>query len=71
MFFNLIEIENWQRWAQITFYQKRSNFRNKLFYSVEAQRNSAIVKREVVLSQSTTSAIKCTKHDTNSAFLQF
>ena len=74
-----------QRWAQITLCQKRSaectveffliseaqrNFRNELFDSVEAQRNSAPAERHfrTKLKRNLTSAIEISQLNANTAF---
>ena len=71
-------------WAQITLYQKRSAkcviqffliseaqryFRNELFDSVGAQRNSAIAERHfcIKLKRSLTYAIEISQHTANTA----
>ena len=48
----------------------RRNFRNELFDSVEAQRNSAIAERyfRIKLKRNLTSAIKISQHNANTAF---
>ena len=53
------------------FSEAKRTYHNKLLYLVKVQRNSAIAERDFHFkSKSTlTSAIKFTKHDANSAFL--
>ena len=50
--------------------EAQCNFRNELFYSVEAQRNSAIAKRHfrAKLKRNLTFAIKFSQHSANTAF---
>ena len=72
----------YQRWAQIPLHQKRDlifliseaqrNFRNELFDSVEAQRNSAIAEHFCTkLKRNLTFAIEISQHNANTAFLRF
>ena len=51
--------------------EAQRKFRNKLFDSIEAQRNSAIAKRcfRTKLKRNLTSAIKISQHNANTAFL--
>ena len=46
------------------------NFRNELFHSVEAQRDSAIAERHfrIKLKRNLTSAIEILQHNANTAF---
>ena len=50
--------------------RKMRNFRNELFDSVEAQRNSAIAERyfRTKLKRNLTSTIKISQHNANTAF---
>ena len=47
--------------------EAQRNFRNELFYSVEAQRNSAIAERHfrTELKRNVTSAIEISQHNAN------
>ena len=53
--------------------EAQRNFRNALFDSVEAKRNSAIAERHfrIKLRCNLTSAIEISQHNANTAFLQF
>ena len=50
--------------------EAQRNFRNELFDSVEAQRNSAIAERHfrTKLKRNPTSAIEISQHNANTAF---
>ena len=50
--------------------EAQRNFRNELFDSVEAQRNSAIAERHfrTKLKRNLTSAIEISQHNANTAF---
>ena len=50
--------------------EAQRNFRNELFDSVEAQRNSAIAERHfrIKLKRNPTSAIEISQHNANTAF---
>ena len=50
--------------------EAQRNFRNKLFNSVEAQRNSAIAERHscTKLKRNLTSATEISQHNANTAF---
>ena len=50
--------------------EAQRNFRNELFHSVEAQRNSAIAERlfRTKLKRNLTSSIEISEHNANTAF---
>ena len=57
----------------LLFSEAQRNFRDKLFDSVEAQRNFEIAERDfhTKLKRNLTSPVKFTKGNANSVFLQF
>ena len=52
--------------------EAQRNFRNELFDSVEAQRNSAIAERHfrIKLTRNLTSAIEISQHNANTTFFE-
>ena len=70
MIFSPVKAQRYVRKLIFVISEAQCNFRNELSGSVEAQRNSAIVKQHFCakLKRNLTSAIEILQHNANSAF---